>query len=348
VADWPDVAPAVSICIPAHSRPEFLRQAIDSVLRQTFSDLELIVSDDAGDAEDVVRSFDDVRVRYSAAPRDRGMARNWEAALALSRGKYVGLLMDDDRLLPSCVATLHSVLESHPDVGIAFANHYFDDHGNLTPRAELIAPGVYRDMLLTLLRHNPVPICSTLMRRSVMLDLVPLPDTDAADIVMMARAAKSGVAFYYVAEPLMVYRIHAGQLSGRQGFHDQVAGVWDEFDFPADSEFERTRREQPMWSREGALAVNLEQWLVGDVGHLHRAYDLTSVPISASRRRGRVASMPERVLRRLLLPVLEAQSSLNGANARVATFLLHRVAAQGQAIEALEQQVGELQRERRT
>jgi glycosyl transferase family 2 len=347
VADRPDVAPAVSICIPAHSRPEYLRQAIDSVLRQTFADLELIVSDDAGDAEDVVRSFDDGRVRYSAAPRNRGMARNWEAALALSRGKYVGLLMDDDRLLPGYVATLHAVLEAHPDVGIAFANHYFDDDGAVTPRAELIAPGIHRDMLLTLLRHNPVPICSTLIRRSVMLELVPLPDTDAADIVMMARAALSGVAFYYVTEPLMVYRRHAGQLSGQQGFKDQVAGVWDEFDFPADSEFERTRREQPMWSREGASPINLDEWLAGDVGHLHRAHDLTSVPLRSTRAGGRAASLLERALRRLLLPVLEAQTSLNGANARVASLLLHRLASQGQAIDALEQQVGELRRERR-
>jgi hypothetical protein len=202
-------------------------------------------------------------------------------------------------------------------------------------------------MLLTLLRHNPVPICSTLMRRSVMLNLVPLPDTDSADIVMMARAATAGVAFYYVPEPLMLYRLHAGQLSGHHGFMDQVASVWDEFDFPPDSELERTRREQPMWSREDISPVNLDEWLAGDVGHLHRAYDLTTVPIS-SRPGGPVASLLERALRRLLLPVFETQTSLNGANARVATSLARRVAAQGQAIESLEQQVGELERERRT
>ena len=85
------------------------------------------------------------------------MARNWQAALSLARGRYVGLLMDDDRLLPDCVSTLHRVLETHPDVGVAFANHYFERDGLLEPRPELIAGGLHRDMLLTLIEHNPGP-----------------------------------------------------------------------------------------------------------------------------------------------------------------------------------------------
>jgi glycosyltransferase involved in cell wall biosynthesis len=247
VADGLESSPAVSICIPAYARPEYLRQAIESVLDQTFTDIEVVITDDAGDCEHVAESFGDARVRYSANATNLGMARNWEKALTLSRGKYVGLLMDDDRLLPSYVSTLHAVLEANSDVGVAFANHYFDHDGVLSARAELIAPGIYRDMLLELIRHNPVPICSTLMRREVMLGLLPLPDTHAADIIMMARAAVSGAAFYYVTEPLMVYRVHPGQLSARADFREQVLKVWDEFEFAPDSEAERVRREQPIW-----------------------------------------------------------------------------------------------------
>jgi hypothetical protein len=347
VADGSDSAPEVSICIPTYSRPEYLRQAIDSVLRQTFADIEVVVSDDAGDAEHVVRSFDDARVHYSATPTRLGMAGNWEAALALSRGRYVGLLMDDDRLLPTYVATLHAVLEAHPDVGIAFANHYFDRDRTLHARPELIEPGIYRDMLLTLIKHNPVPICSTLMRRDVMLGLVPLPDTEAADIVMMARAALSGVAFYYVGEPLMVYRVHAEQLSGRLGFKDQVTDAWGEFDFAPDSEAAVALREQPMWTREDSSPRSIEKWLAGDVGHLHRSYELTTVePLAARHPRDRTVLALRRAIRRLLYPVLEVQTSVNGANARVSTFLLQQIAAQQQAIEELEAQVARLRRER--
>ena len=239
--------PEVSIAIPAYGRPLQLAQAIESVLAQSFDDLELVISDDGGDAEELARSYGDPRVRYLANPTRLGMAANWEAALERSRGRYVGLLMDDDRLLPGYVETLHGVLERHADVGIAFANHLFDRDGELEPRPELIAPGLHRDILLTLVRFNPVPICSTLFRRDVVARLLPLPDTHTADFIMMMRAALARVAFFYVAEPLMIYRVHGEQLSGRPEFRQQVLDMWERFDFPAESEVARVHRETPMW-----------------------------------------------------------------------------------------------------
>ncbi|HEY1774787.1 MAG TPA: glycosyltransferase [Solirubrobacteraceae bacterium] len=237
----------MSICIPAYARPEYLRAAIESVLTQTFSDLEVIVSDDSGDGEEVARSFGDARVRYHANPHRLGMVGNWEAALGLARGRYVSLLMDDDRLLPDYVATLRGVLDSRPAVGIAFANHLFDDDGAITARAELIPPGLHRSMLELLVRFNPVPICSTMMRREVLASVLPLPENHAADFVMMMRAALAGVMFYYVSEPLMVYRVHSEQLSGQEEFREHVRRLWDEFDFPEGSEIDVLRRQQPMW-----------------------------------------------------------------------------------------------------
>jgi glycosyltransferase involved in cell wall biosynthesis len=239
--------PEVSICIPAYARPAYLKVAIESVLAQTFGDLEVIVSDDGGDGEEVARSFGDPRVRYSANPSRLGMTGNWEAALRLARGRYVGLLMDDDRLLPDYAATLHAVFESQPDVGIAFANHFFDEGGELRRRAELIAPGFHRAILPTLVRFNPVPICATLMRREVLASLLPLPDNHASDFVMMVRAALAGVVFYYVREPLMIYRVHPEQLSSQVEFRDHVRRLWDEFDFMAGSEIDTLRRQSPNW-----------------------------------------------------------------------------------------------------
>jgi glycosyltransferase involved in cell wall biosynthesis len=241
-------APEVSICIPAYGRPGYLREAIESVLAQTFADLEVIISDDGGDdGEELARSFADPRVRYRANPSRLGMSANWEAALTLARGRYVGLLMDDDRLLPSYVAKLRDVLERHAGAGIAFANHYFDHDGVWSARAELISAGWHRSILETLVRHNPVPIAATLMRREVLLQLLPVPDTQAADFVMMARAALAGVAFYYVSEPLMVYRVHPEQLSGRAEFREEINRAWEMLGFAEGSEIDVLRRQLPMW-----------------------------------------------------------------------------------------------------
>lgn len=89
------------------------------------------------------------------------------------------------------------------------------------------------------------------------------------------------------------------------------------------------------------------EWLRGDAGHLHRAGDLTTVEISSHRRLGgRVVIPLKRIVRRLLFPLLDVQSSVNGANARVVTFLLRQLAAQAQTVAELERQVAELRGER--
>jgi hypothetical protein len=85
---------------------------------------------------------------------------------------------------------------------------------------------------------------------------------------------------------------------------------------------------------------SVEQWLSGDAGHLHRVFDLTTIPTTSDRRHGaRIVVALKRVTRRLLFPVLDVQTSLNGANARTVTFLLRQLAAQARSIEALEQEV---------
>lgn len=91
------------------------------------------------------------------------------------------------------------------------------------------------------------------------------------------------------------------------------------------------------------LPFGVERWLEGDAGHLHRAGDLTAVPIASHRRLGgRLVVGLKRTARRLLFPLLDVQTGVNAANARVVTFLLEQVAAQARCIDELQRQVQEL------
>jgi hypothetical protein len=88
--------------------------------------------------------------------------------------------------------------------------------------------------------------------------------------------------------------------------------------------------------------------VAGDLGHIHAAHDLRNLPIQSRRRiLGPAVVRFKRGLQTLLHPLPESQSVWNGANARVVTFLLRQLAAQSRAIESLERQVDELQRELR-
>jgi SAM-dependent methyltransferase len=96
----------------------------------------------------------------------------------------------------------------------------------------------------------------------------------------------------------------------------------------------------PSSTLEPISAAAAEEWRSGDVGHLHRAFDLTSLPIVSHRRLwGRIVVALKRRVRRLLFPVLEVQTSVNAANARVASFLLEQLAAQSRSIAELDRRL---------
>src|SRR5438874_1011560 len=115
--------PIVSVCIPAYNAADCVVEAIESVLAQSWGDLELVVVDDAStDATpELVRAHGDERVRLYVNPRNVGEARAYNRALALSRGELIKFLDADDRLDDECLAELARPFEASPAVGLTFS-----------------------------------------------------------------------------------------------------------------------------------------------------------------------------------------------------------------------------------
>lgn len=108
-----DGRPLVSIVIRTRNRLELLRQALTSVLAQTWRQLEVVVVNDGGqDATAVLQPFaDSLRIRYHANPAARGRSAAANTGVELSRGKYLNFLDDDDVLHPGHVEKLATFLE---------------------------------------------------------------------------------------------------------------------------------------------------------------------------------------------------------------------------------------------
>jgi glycosyltransferase involved in cell wall biosynthesis len=100
------VQPSVSIVIPAYNNAAFIEATMDSVLTQTFENLEVIVADHASvdDTRQILERFtDDPRVRLLDTPAGGGAARNWRRVTEEARGEYVKLVCGDDVLRPDAV-----------------------------------------------------------------------------------------------------------------------------------------------------------------------------------------------------------------------------------------------------
>lgn len=102
-----------SVLLPTHDRLEYLRFAVQSVLRQDDPDWEIVVSDN--DSQDDIRGYiealDDDRIRYVRTDRFVPVTENWNNALRNSTGDYVIMLGDDDALLPGYLSALRAVIE---------------------------------------------------------------------------------------------------------------------------------------------------------------------------------------------------------------------------------------------
>lgn len=125
--------PCISILVPTYETPElFLRQMMESVLEQSYGNLELCLAD--GSPSDKVRDIveeyaaKDSRIRYRKLPENRGISENTNEALKLAAGEYVGLLDHDDLLLPGA---LFEVVKALNEAGGADAVYTDEDKVNM-------------------------------------------------------------------------------------------------------------------------------------------------------------------------------------------------------------------------
>ncbi|MFC1781257.1 glycosyltransferase [Planctomycetota bacterium] len=115
----------VSILMPTYNRPRYFYNALNSAVRQNYSNLQIIVINDGGtDVGDIVDSFNDGRIEYIDRKENRGKAFSLNEALSRTRGKYVCYLDDDDMYYPEHVQILVDVLENDTDCQVAYTDLY--------------------------------------------------------------------------------------------------------------------------------------------------------------------------------------------------------------------------------
>ena len=108
----------VSVCIPSHNGEKFLAATIMSILSQTHQNFELLISDDCSTdgTVDVVRQFDDPRIRFLEHRKRIGPAANWNILLHQAKGKYIKMVGHDDLLHRTCLERQVGVMEDNQEV----------------------------------------------------------------------------------------------------------------------------------------------------------------------------------------------------------------------------------------
>jgi glycosyltransferase involved in cell wall biosynthesis len=231
------VTPAVSVCIATYNDGRWLEEALVSVERQTFDDLEIVIVDDASTdgTPAIIARHAGARLVAVRNERNLGEARTMNRALAMARGPFVKLLHGDDVLAADCLERMLPVARSH-DVGLVFSRRNIlvapDDaegqawssrfariHERLGPLAEV---NLGRELFRRYLDFGLLTNClsepsGVLIRRDVLrrvgglnLEMVGHLDVD----LFMRIACFSDVGF--VDAPLFSYRRRTGSASDRR------------------------------------------------------------------------------------------------------------------------------------
>ena len=216
----------VSTIIPVHNRPTMLREAVASVLAQTYRPIEIIIVDD-GSTDDTAAAADElaavngeeIRVIHQSNTGP-GLAR--EAGRQTARGEFIQYLDSDDVLLPGKFELQVAGLRAHPECGVSYGKTRFVEKGNPSEGLAWKRTGEeISSMLPSFLESRWWGTSTPLYRRRVTDLAGPWIDLrNEEDWEYDCRIAAQGVRLHYVADFVSEERAHGGDRLSAGGSKD--------------------------------------------------------------------------------------------------------------------------------
>jgi glycosyltransferase involved in cell wall biosynthesis len=207
--------PKIDIVIPTYNRSNYLKSAIDSVLKQTCQEFDLYILDNCSNdnTREVVESFSSDKIKYIVNESNLGMVGNWNRALETGNNDLLNIFHDDDMLEPDFVSKVLDFYDKHSDVIFLHTAVTIIDNENKKIKQQvsnysIIMSGL--DFFILYLKKGVCVICP-----SVVIDRSKIPsnvyfDTSlpfTADLNFWIRISKFGMVGY-INERLLRYRRH--------------------------------------------------------------------------------------------------------------------------------------------
>ena len=168
----------VSVIIPTFERPQKLKRALFSVINQTYTNLEIIVVNDAQEegVKDIIRDFNDTRIKYFKNERKKGGNGARNTGILRSKGEYVAFLDDDDEWYPNKIQKqIESLSENNNNWNGIYCGFAEFNNGISKEKTNLKEGNILLDLLTG---KNPVATRSTALFKAKIFDEVGLFDED--------------------------------------------------------------------------------------------------------------------------------------------------------------------------
>lgn len=215
--------PPVSVIIPVYNVATYLDETLQSVARQDYPNIEIIVVDD-GSRPDAASTITAICTAYDNLTllhqKNQGQAAAREAGLHKAKGEYIWFLDADDRLAAGAIRRLVTLLEAHPEAVAAYGPKNLIFRSGL-PHADFLLPdeknAISGDILPALLSGVALMTPNNVCMRAQTARAIKYPHgmRQGEDWVMFCRMAIQGDVLYAPDEIIVEYRIHDGNVSSK-------------------------------------------------------------------------------------------------------------------------------------
>ena len=230
-----EVSPAVSVILPAYNVTRYIGEALDSIVRQTFQQFEIIVvNDGCPDSEALERVLEPYRsrIRY-VRQKNAGIAGARNAGVREARAPLIVNLDPDDLMEPTCLEDQVSFMQAHPEVAARYVNPVYFGGTNLDGSHWMdMNPSDGDVSFLSVMAGRTCPANpGSILRRDTIVQVGWYDDTFVdswEDFDMWLRILRCGEQISYTRAALVRYRVREGSLTQRQlAYMERALGVLD-------------------------------------------------------------------------------------------------------------------------
>ena len=207
----------VSVIIPNYNSEKYLKDTLDSVIRQTYKDLEIIVIDDCStdNWEEVIGQFSDERIKVIKNEKNIGVSKTRNVGIENSNGEYIAFLDSDDVWEETKIEKQLNALEENDAVLVYTAVKYIEENG--TPVKSGFVYQVKNDISYKdLLKQNVIACSSVLIKADVMKRYMFEKSSLHEDYIAWLKMLKANEKFFGLNEALLMYRLRDDGKSGNK------------------------------------------------------------------------------------------------------------------------------------
>lgn len=233
--------PLVSVCIPVYNAVKYIEQTLNCFLNQTYSNIEIIVSDDCstdGTLEKLEKFKDHEKITILKNSKNTGIGPNWNNAYNKAKGKYIVIANADDIHFSNFIEkAVNNILLNDVDF-VSFKYEICFDNGSLNKKASIYQPSdsqIIDNSFDLILLYNPFHIIFTMFKKELidqcLFDKKMFINTQVCDYEFLLRYSYSHPKMYFNSTIIGYYRIHETNVSSRplaefKSFYFDVMPLW--------------------------------------------------------------------------------------------------------------------------